>query len=124
MAEKLVLEPTTEHPITIEENPNRIVVKAGSHVIADTRAALTLREAAYSPVFYVPLADVDEAQLSRTDHATYCPYKGDASYYSVPAAGFDGENVVWEYQDPYPSVAEIKDHVAFYDDRVEITEEP
>jgi uncharacterized protein (DUF427 family) len=123
MVDKLVLEPTAEHPITIEENPNRVVVGAGGRVIADTRDALTLREGSYPPVFYIPLADVNEAQLSRTDHGTYCPYKGDASYFSVEAAGPEGENAVWEYQDPYPAVAEIKGHVAFYADRVEITEE-
>jgi uncharacterized protein (DUF427 family) len=123
MTDKLVLEPTTEHPITIEPNPNRVTVTAGGTQIADTSAALTLREGTYAPVFYIPLADVDESQLVRTDHGSYCPYKGDASYYSVPAAGADGENTVWEYQEPYPAVAEIKGHVAFYADRVEITEE-
>jgi uncharacterized protein (DUF427 family) len=123
MAEKLVLEPTTEHPITIEPNPNRITVRAGGQEIADTRSALTLLEGNYPPVFYVPLTDVDQSQLARTDHGSYCPYKGDASYYNLSAAGADGENAVWEYQDPYPAVAAIKDHVAFYADRVEITEE-
>src|ERR1700686_5305593 len=95
MAEKLVLEPSTEHPISVEQHPQRIVVRAGGQVVADTLNALTLHEAGHSPVFYVPLADVDQTQLSRTDHATYCPYKGDASYYSLSAAGQDGENAVW-----------------------------
>jgi uncharacterized protein (DUF427 family) len=123
MAEKLVLEPTAEHPIEIEEHPTRIVVRAGGQLIADTRDALALREGRYEPVFYVPLADVDQAQLNRTAHSTYCPYKGDASYYDLAAAGEAGENAVWEYQDPYPAVAEVKDHVAFYADRVEVSEE-
>lgn len=122
MADKLVLEPTAEHPIEIEENPKRVVVRAGGQLIADTRDALTLLEGGHEPVVYVPLSDVDQTRLSRTDHTTYCPYKGDASYYSIPSTG--GENAVWEYQDPYPALAEIKDHVAFYADRVEITEEP
>lgn len=124
MAEKLVLEPTAEHPIEIEENPKRVVVKAAGQVIADSRDALTLHEGGHEPVVYVPLTDVDQTRLSRTHHSSYCPFKGDASYYSVPAAGEAGENVVWEYQDPYPAVAAIKGHVAFYADRVEITETP
>jgi uncharacterized protein (DUF427 family) len=123
MTDKLVLEPTAEHPITIEPNPKRVIVTAGGRQIADTSAALTLREGNYAPVFYIPLADVDESELVRTDHSSYCPYKGDASYYSAPAAGDAGENAVWEYQEPYAAVAEIKDHVAFYADRVEITEQ-
>jgi uncharacterized protein (DUF427 family) len=123
MTDKLVLEPTAEHPITIEPNPKRVIVTAGGRQIAETSAALTLREGNYAPVFYIPLADVDESELVRTDHSSYCPYKGDASYYSAPAAGDAGENAVWEYQEPYAAVAEIKDHVAFYADRVEITEQ-
>jgi len=123
MAEKLVLQPTAEHPITVEPNPNRVVVRLGDLVIAETDDALTLREASYPPVQYIPLADVDQSQLVRTDHDSYCPFKGDASYYSLPAAGEAGENAVWEYRDPYPPVAAIKDRVAFYTDRVEITEE-
>lgn len=124
MADKVILEPTAEHPITLVPNPNRVIVRYGNTTLADTRAAVTLSEAGHSPVLYIPLADVDQRQLVRTDHATYCPFKGDASYYSIPAAGQLGENAVWEYQNPYPAVGEIKDRVAFYANRVEITEEP
>ena len=88
-------------------------------MIADTRNALTLREADYSPVQYIPREDVDLSQLERTDHATYCPYKGDCGYYSVPAGGKKSVNAVWTYEDPYPAVAQIKGHVAFYPDRVD-----
>ncbi len=123
MADKLVLEPSADHPITLAANPNRVVVRYGDRTLADTRAALTLSEASYPPVLYVPLADVDQEQLVRTDHESYCPFKGDASYYSIPAAGEIGENAVWEYQNPYPAVSQIKDRVAFYADRVEITEQ-
>jgi len=123
MAEKVVLEPSADHPITVVPNPNRVVVRYGDTTIADTRAAVTLTEASYPPVLYIPLADVDQQQLVRTEHESYCPFKGDASYYSIPAAGENGENSVWEYQDPYPAVAEIKDRVAFYANRVEVTEE-
>jgi uncharacterized protein (DUF427 family) len=124
MAEKLVLEPSADHPITIAPNSNHVTVRYGDTVLADTRAAVTLSEASYPSVLYIPLADVDQQQLVRTDHESYCPFKGDASYYSIPAAGEGGENAVWEYRDPYPAVSEIKDTVAFYADRIEITEEP
>jgi uncharacterized protein (DUF427 family) len=123
MSDKPVLEPSTEHPITIEPNPARVVVRVGGQVVADTRDAVTLREASYAPVQYVPLADVDESLLQRTDHTSYCPFKGDATYFSVPAGGEQSENAVWEYVEPYPAVAEIKGLVAFYPDRVDSIEE-
>jgi uncharacterized protein (DUF427 family) len=125
MADKLVLEPSTEHPITIEPNPSRVVVRVGGQVVADTREALTLREASYAPVQYVPLADVDESLLVRSDHTSYCPFKGDATYFNVPSGGERSENAVWEYIEPYPAVAEIKGRIAFYPDRVDsISEQP
>ena len=80
---------------------------------------LTLREGDYSPVQYIPREDVDLSQLERTAHATYCPYKGDSNYYSVPAGGKKSVNAVWTYENPYPAVAQIKGHVAFYPDRVD-----
>ena len=119
MKEKQIKLPGPDHPISIERNPARVVVSVADHVVADTRNALTLREADYSPVQYIPLEDVDFSQLKRTDHATYCPYKGDCSYYSVPAGGKKSVNAVWTYEDPYPAVAQISEHVAFYPDRVE-----
>ena len=119
MKEKQIKIPGPDHPISIERNPVRIVVSVAGRVIAETRNALTLRESDYSPVQYIPLEDVDLSQLKRTDHATYCPYKGDCSYYSVPAGGEKSVNAVWTYEDPYPAVAEIKEHVAFYPERVD-----
>ena len=119
MKEKQMKVPDSDHPISIERNPTRVVVSIAGHVIADTRNALTLREADYSPVQYIPREDVDFTQLEQTDHATYCPYKGDCSYYSVPAGGKKSVNAVWTYEDPYPAVAQIREHVAFYPDRVE-----
>jgi len=124
MTEKLVLKPGPDHPIVIQPSTSRVVVKVGDQTVADTREALSLREASYPPVLYIPLADVDQSLLQETDHQTYCPYKGDASYYSIPAAGDAGENAVWRYREPYDSVSEIKDTVAFYSDRVEIIEQP
>jgi uncharacterized protein (DUF427 family) len=119
MKEKQIKIPGSDHPISIQRNPARVVVSMAGQVIADTRNALTLREADYSPVQYIPREDVDFTQLEQTDHATYCPYKGDCSYYSVPAGGKKSVNAVWTYEDPYPVVAQIKGHVAFYPDRVD-----
>ena len=111
--------PGPDHPISMQRDPARIVVSVAGHVVADTRSALTLREADYSPVQYIPREDVDLSQLERTDHATYCPYKGDCGYYSIPAGGRKSVNAVWSYEDPYPAVAQIKGHVAFYPERVD-----
>ncbi|MEV4620600.1 DUF427 domain-containing protein [Asanoa sp. NPDC049573] len=119
MADKPVLQPGPKHPITITSNHNRVVVTVGGKVVADTRNALTLQEASYPPVQYVPLSDVDTAALERTDTESYCPYKGDASYYSIPVGGDKAVDAVWEYRQPYAPVAEIKEHVAFYPDRVD-----
>jgi uncharacterized protein (DUF427 family) len=119
MKEKQIKIPGPDHPISIQRNPARVVVSVADRVIADTRNALTLREADYPLVQYIPREDVDLTQLERTDHATYCPYKGDCSYYSVPAGEKKSVNAVWTYEDPYPAVAQIKGHVAFYPDRVD-----
>ena len=119
MKQKQIKIPGPDHPISIEHNPARIVVSVASQVIADTRNAVTLREADYPPVQYIPREDVDLSQLKPTDHATYCPYKGDCNYYSVPVGGKKSVNAVWTYENPYPAVAQIKGHVAFYPDRVD-----
>ncbi|MCK9688514.1 DUF427 domain-containing protein [Scleromatobacter humisilvae] len=114
--------PGPDHPITITPTPKRVVVTVGGRVVADSRAALTLQEAAYPAVQYLPRADVDMSLLERTAHATYCPYKGDCAYYSVPAGGERAANAVWTYEHPYDAVAAIRDHVAFYPDRVDAIE--
>ena len=119
MKENQIKIPGPDHPISIQRNPARVVVSVAGRVVADTRNALTLREADYPPVQYIPHKDVDLTQLKRTDHATYCPYKGDCSYYSVPAGGKKSVNAVWSYEDPFPSVAQIKGYVAFYPDRID-----
>jgi uncharacterized protein (DUF427 family) len=115
--------PGADHPITIQPNPARIVVTLAGRVVADTKEALTLREASYPPVQYIPRKDVDMALLRRTDHATYCPYKGECAYYSISLGGERSANAVWTYESPYAPVAEIKDHLAFYPDRVDAIEE-
>jgi uncharacterized protein (DUF427 family) len=119
MKEKQIKLPGPDHPISIERNPVRVVVSIAGQVVADTRNALTLREADYPSVQYIPREDVDLSKFERTDHATYCPHKGDCSYYSIPAGGKKSVNAVWTYEDPYPAVAQIKGHVAFYPDRVD-----
>ncbi|MFH1556531.1 MAG: DUF427 domain-containing protein [Pseudomonadota bacterium] len=119
MAERSVKQPGPDHPITVSRHPGRIVVSAGGRVIADTREALTLREASYPGVHYVPRTDVDMAALVRSAHVTYCPYKGACSYFSIPGGGARADNAVWTYETPYPAVVEIAGHLAFYPDRVD-----
>ena len=118
---KPVMKPSPTHPITIAPHPAHVVVTAGGQVVADTRNALALQESTYPVVLYVPRSDVDLALLERTEHTTYCPFKGDAAYYSVP--GDRGRNAVWTYEAPYEAVAPIKDHLAFYPDRVDAIDE-
>jgi uncharacterized protein (DUF427 family) len=115
--------PGPDHPITLTSNPARVLVRVAGALIADTRGALTLREASYPPVHYIPRKDVDMKLLLRTDNSTYCPYKGDCSYYSIPSGGNRSVNAVWTYESPYPAVAQIKDYVAFYPNRVDAIEE-
>jgi uncharacterized protein (DUF427 family) len=115
--------PGPDHPITIERNPNRVVVSAAGRVVADSLDALTLREANYEPVQYLPRKDVDMTLLARAGHTTYCPYKGDCAYYSIPAGGERSVNAIWTYEVPYAAVAAIKDHLAFYPDRIDAIEE-
>jgi uncharacterized protein (DUF427 family) len=122
MATRPVLIPGPDHPITITPDSRRIVIRVGDKVIADTRRALTLEEASYPAVHYIPRADVDMAALERTDHGTHCPYKGDASYFSIPAGGARSVNAIWSYEHPHDAVAAIRDHLAFYPDRVDAIE--
>lgn len=114
--------PGTDRPITIEPTAGRVVVRAGGRLVADSRNALTLTEASYPPVLYIPRADVDMALLSRTDHTTHCPYKGDASYFSISAGGDRGVNAVWTYEHPHAAVSAIGGHLAFYASRVDVIE--
>jgi len=117
-----VLQPGAGHPITVTPTGQHVTVRVNGEVVADTDAALTLQEATLPAVQYIPIADVKQEMLRRTDTATYCPFKGDASYYSVvTSAGDTVDDVIWTYQEPYPAVAEIAEHVAFYPDRAEIT---
>jgi uncharacterized protein (DUF427 family) len=113
--------PGPDHPITITASSDHVVVRSGETTIADSHSTLVLREADHPPVRYIPLAAVDRSQLAASELTTYCPYKGDASYYSITADAERGTDAVWFYDDPYPAVAAIKGHVAFYPDRVELS---
>ncbi|WP_036840775.1 DUF427 domain-containing protein [Pleomorphomonas oryzae] len=120
MAERNRLIPDANHPITIDKCSSTVVVRKGSLQIARTTGALTLAEASYPPVQYIPRRDVDMSRLERSQHTTHCPYKGQANYYSIPALGEAGVNSVWTYETPFEAVGDIAGHLAFYPDRVSI----
>lgn len=122
MVSKSVKIPGPDHPITIAPTGGRVVVRAGGRVVADSLSALTLTEGSYPPVQYIPRGDVDMTLLVATDHTTHCPYKGDASYFSIPAGGDRAANAVWSYETPHDAVARIAGHVAFYPNRVDAIE--
>jgi len=111
--------PGPDHPITVELSHSRVFVRVGDIEIVNSRNALILREASYPPVLYIPRRDADMSRLTRSDHSTYCPYKGDCSYYTIPAGGPKSGNAVWTYERPYAADAEITGHLAFYRDRVD-----
>ena len=111
------------HAIVIEKNPNRVKITFNGKSLADTQKALVLREGKLPPVLYLPREDVDMTLLRRTDHSTHCPFKGDAAYYSINAEGKSVLDAVWTYESPIPAVAEIKDHLAFYKEKMDAIEE-
>ncbi|MFS8045178.1 DUF427 domain-containing protein [Rhizobium sp. BR 314] len=119
MSEKPVKIPGPDHPITIDRKDAHVTVSVAGKVIADTRNALSLKEASYPAVIYIPREDVDLTSLQKTSHETYCPYKGECSYYSIPAGGERSVNAIWSYENPYASVSQIKEYMAFYPDRVD-----
>jgi uncharacterized protein (DUF427 family) len=119
MKEKQVKLPGPDHPISIERNPARVVVSVAGRTVADSRNALTILEATYPAVQYIPPEDVDFSQLERTDRVTYCPYKGNCTYYSIPAGGTKSVNAVWSYEKPFAAVGHIRGYVAFYPERVD-----
>ncbi len=112
--------PGPDHPITIEPHPARVVVRVGDHVVADSDQALALHEAGYPPVFYLPLADLDQAVLRDSETTTWCPYKGTASYYSIDTGDGVVADAIWYYPEAHEAVGEISGHAAFYPDRVQI----
>lgn len=114
--------PTDEYPITVTPTGRRVTVRIGGEIIADSANALTLQESNHPAVQYIPLADVKTELLTRTLTASYCPFKGDAAYYSVTTAGGQTvADVIWTYEQPFPAVAPIAGHVAFYPDKADIS---
>jgi len=119
MTDKLIKVPGPDHPIDITPTRGRVTVMVQGKRIADTREALGMNEASYPTVHYIPRRDVDMTQLQRTEHHTYCPYKGECAYYSVPAGGDRSINAAWSYEAPYDSVVAIREYLAFYPHRVD-----
>lgn len=117
MSERPVWKPTAEHPITVTPTGRHVTVTVNGVVVAESDAAVTLQEATYPAVHYIPLADVKPTALVRSATTTYCPYKGEAGYYHVA----DVPDAVWSYEQPYPAVAEIAGKVAFYPDKAQIS---
>src|SRR6202163_2259335 len=122
MNTKSIKIPGPDHPITITVTKGQVTATVNGKCIADSREALTLKEAGYPAVQYIPRKDVDMTQLQRTAHQTYCPYKGDCAYYSIPAGGERSVNAVWTYETPYGAVSAIREYLAFYPDRVDAIE--
>lgn len=120
MADRPIRIPGPDHPITIEPAGKRVVVTVAGRIVADSSNALILQEATYPPVFYVPRADADMSLLARTAHQSYCPYKGEAAYFSITPGGERSVNAIWTYEKPYEAVAAIAGHLAFYPDRVDL----
>jgi uncharacterized protein (DUF427 family) len=114
--------PGPDHPITISPAENRVRVTVAGRIVAESNRALRLEEKGYSPVYYLPRSDADMSLLVRTEHYTYCPYKGDCTYYSIPIGGTKSENAVWSYEKPHQVVADIKEYLAFYPSRVDAFE--
>ncbi|HYO05276.1 MAG TPA: DUF427 domain-containing protein [Mycobacterium sp.] len=121
MTERTALQPTAEHPITVTPTGRHVVVRVNGEVIAETDAALTLQESTYPAVLYIPLTDVSPSVLARSDTTTYCPYKGEANYYDVSVGGGTVDDAIWTYEQPYPAVAQIAGHVAFYANKADVT---
>jgi uncharacterized protein (DUF427 family) len=121
MTERTVLLPTAEHPITITPTGKHVTVRVNGEVVAETDAALTLQESTYPAVQYVPLVDVVDSVLRRSDNTSYCPYKGEANYYHVSTGGSTVDDAIWTYEQPYPAVGEIVGHVAFYANKADVT---
>lgn len=117
-----MMKPGPDHPIDIAAAKNRWRVFFAGHVIADTDDAVILREADLAPVVYFPRQDAAMEYMSRTERRTYCPYKGEAAYYTILMDGQFAENAVWSYEEPFPGMEAIADRLAFYADKVEVYE--
>jgi uncharacterized protein (DUF427 family) len=121
MASRPIMEPTAEHPITVNPTGKRVVVRVNGEIVADSTEALQLQESSYPAVQYIPFKDLVQDVLTRTNTSSYCPFKGEAGYYSVTVGGGTVDDAIWFYEQPYPAVAAIAGHAAFYPDKAEIT---
>lgn len=108
-----------DHVVAVAPFDGRVVVSLGGRTIADSRNALAVTESGYGAVYYIPRADVAMDLATPTDQSTYCPFKGEASYFSFEAAGKEAENAAWSYETPFDEAAALKDHLAFYTHRVD-----
>jgi uncharacterized protein (DUF427 family) len=120
MTDRPVLQPSATHPITVTPTGKHVTVRVNGEVVADTTDAVTLQESTYAAVQYIPLSDVVQTALQPSGTTTYCPFKGDASYYHVTAGGDTVEDVIWTYEQPYEAVSDIAGRVAFYPDKAEV----
>ena len=114
--------PGPDHPITISPAEGKVRVTVAGRIVAESTRALQLEEKGYPPVYYLPRDDADMSLLVRTTHYSYCPYKGDCTYYSIPIGRSKSDYAVWTYEKPYAAVADIKEHLAFYPSRVDAIE--
>ena len=121
-SEKEIKLPGPDHPITISHADGKVRVVVAGTIVAESRRAILLEENGYPPVYYLPRCDADMSLLVRTEHDTYCPYKGDCRYYSIPIGGSQSENAVWTYEKPHEAVASIREYLAFYPSRVDAIE--
>jgi uncharacterized protein (DUF427 family) len=122
MSDKQVLIPGPDHPISLKPTEGTVVVTFAGKVIAESTSALTLQESTYPAVQYIPRDDVDLTALQASTQESYCPYKGDAGYFSIQVGDQVAKDAVWTYETPYDAVSEIKDYVSFYPDRVDSIE--
>ncbi|MGP4846044.1 DUF427 domain-containing protein [Marinobacter sp. 1Y8] len=106
------------HAISVESSTQRVKVIVAGLVIADSADGKVLHEKGLNDVLYLPRKDVVMTELRQTDHSTHCPFKGDATYFSIPAGGERSANAVWSYESPLPGAEAIQNHLAFYPDRV------
>ena len=109
-----------DYRVDLEQEPERVRVRVGTEVLADSARALLVKETKHEPVVYIPREDVRLDLFERSEHRTFCPFKGEASYWTLSASGRRDENAVWSYEDPFDQVAGLKDYVAFYPDRVQV----
>jgi uncharacterized protein (DUF427 family) len=114
--------PGPDHPITITPNPKEVRIEIDGKVIARSKRALSLKESSYPAVQYIPREDVDQSVLLRTTNSTHCPYKGDASYWTIAVDAKTLENAVWSYEEPFPAMEQIRGYMAFYTNKVKVTE--